>query len=401
MNGLDRENQKTKPKILFATDISGLGGGETSLLNLLLALKEIGFQLVLVCPPGQLYDRASQSEITTIGLKLPRVSMILGFMPLFSVLTILKLFFMIKKNRIDIVHVESLLAFYYFGTAAWLAKIPCVATYHGYWQLKSRLARTIISHFCQRLYPVSKTTALDIYDTGLISADKIRIIPLSLNSQFLGDLPTKRESRLSFGLPLEIPIVMQVARFQPVKGQMVLLEALAQLVRLQDGPIPFVVFVGDLLDTTHDDAIIYKESVKERAQKGDLRKHVCFLGWQQRIPELMHAADIVVTPSDYETFSMATIEAMAVGTLVIATSSGGPAEIIGDQGIGILIPPKAPDILAEAIRSALSDRSESERIAFKAKEFVTANYSPKTRCDALVKEYMEIMQCKAGKQGGL
>src|SRR5512138_2165364 len=108
MNRLDRKNQKTKPRILFATDISGLGGGETSLLNLLLALKEIGFQPILVCPPGPLYDRASHTEITTVGLKLPAVRMMLGFMPFFSVLTILKLFSVIKKNQIDIVHVESL-----------------------------------------------------------------------------------------------------------------------------------------------------------------------------------------------------------------------------------------------------------------------------------------------------
>jgi len=378
-----------------------LGGGETSLLNLLSTLTEIGFQSVLICPPGQLYDQASQLKITTIGLKLPPIRMVLGLIPFFSVLTVLKLLYLIKKNQVDIVHAESLLAFYYCGTAAWLANTPCVVTYHGYWQIKSRLARTMIPHLCCRLYPVSKTTAQDINETGLMPADKIQVIPLSLNSQFLRNLPTKQEIRTSFGLPLDVPIVMQIARFQPIKGQMVLLEALAQLVQSQDGPIPFVVFVGDILDGSHEEAIIYKRIVEARAQQEDLKRHVRFLGWQQSIPQLMRAADIVVIPSDYETFSMATIEAMAVGTLVIATASGGPAEIIRHKDSGVLIPPRSPQALAEAIRYAFSHPSQSGEIASRAKESVTMSYSPQVRCDLLVKEYIEIMQFKAKGRGVL
>lgn len=187
---------------------------------------------------------------------------------------------------------------------------------------------------------------------------------------------------------------MQIARFQPIKGQMILLEALAHLVQLQDGPTPLVVFVGDILDTTRDDGMIYKKLVEERAQRDDLRKHVCFLGWQQDIPQLMRAADIIVIPSDYETFSMTTIEAMAVGTLVIATASGGPAEIIQDESIGILVPPRAPHILAGAIRRALSHPSQAVEIATKAKEYAAMNYSPQTRYNLLSREYFEIISSK-------
>ena len=364
------------------------------MLNLLITLKENGFQSVLVCPPGQLHNRASQLGINTINLVFPPVHIFFGFVPWFSVLTIIRLYYLILKNRINIVHVESQLALYYFGVAAWFANIPCVATYHGYWQLKSRLARVMLKHLCCRLYPVSKTTAQDIYETGLMPDDRIRVIPLSFNSQFLIDLPTKQECRISFGLPIDIPIVMQIARFQSIKGQMILLEALANLVQMQDGPIPIVVFVGDILDTTSNEAIMYKEFIKERAKRKDLQNHVCFLGWQDNIPQLMRAADIVVTPSDYETFSMTTIEAMAVGTLVIATSSGGPAEIIQDASIGVLIPPKAPHILAKAIRNALSNPSRSVEIANKAKEFAIMNYSPQTRYNLMVKEYMEVLASK-------
>lgn len=394
MKTANRENQRTQSKILFATNISGLGGGETSLLNLLSTLKENGFQPTLVCPPGLLHNRASQLGITTINIIFPPVRMLIGLVPIFSVLTILKLIFFIKKNKFDIVHVETPLSFYYLGTAAWMANTPCVATYHGYWQLKSGLARLMMKHFCSRLYPVSKTTALDIYETGLLPADKVRIIPLSFNEKFSYKLPSRQESRIPFGLPVDVPIVMQIARFQPIKGQMILLEALAHLVQLQNGSIPLVVFVGDILDATHNDAILYKKLVEERAKREDLQNHVRFLGWQDDVPQLMRAADIVVIPSDYETFSMTTIEAMAVGTLVIATSSGGPAEIIQNEITGVLIPPKNPLILAEAIHISLSDPSRSEEIASKAKEFVALNYSPKTRYNLLVKEYLEVLSSK-------
>jgi len=155
-----------------------------------------------------------------------------------------------------------------------------------------------------------------------------------------------------------------------------------------------VVFVGDILDSTLNEAVMYKELVEERAKRDDLKDHVRFLGWQENIPQLMRAADIVVTPSNYETFSMTTIESMAIGTLVIATSSGGPSEIIQDEKTGILIPTKSPSLLAKAIRKALSHPSKSIEIASKAKEFAIMNYSPQIRYNLLVKEYYEVMSSK-------
>ncbi len=388
---MEKISHEKRIKILFATHISGLGGGETSLLYLLSTFIENGFSPVLVCPSGQLYNKAEQLGITVVCLEFPPVRSFFGILPKFSFQTILKIYNIIKKHQVDIVHVESLITFYYFCVVAWLLKIPCVATYHGFWQIKSIIARIMLKYFCIRLYPVSQTTAQDILENGLLPDKKIKVIPLSLGNLFLSNKTKKSENRSIYGFPIDVPVVLQVARFQPIKGQMVLLEALAELIRLRLYPIPLIVLVGDVLDPTHEEAVNYKKIVELRAEESDLRKHVRILGWRDDIYQLMEVADIVVIPSDYESFSMTTIEAMAVGTLVIATSSGGPAEIIKNQVTGILIPPRNSNALALAIHEACSTPLHTVEIALRAKEYVTQNFSPQTRYVLLKNEYYKIL----------
>jgi glycosyltransferase involved in cell wall biosynthesis len=385
---MNKENKNYQPKILYSTNIAGLGGGETSLVNLLSSLQNHNFNPILVCPPGKLENRASRLGITTISLEFPPIRLYAGFIPLFSPLTIFKIILLIKKYKIDIVHVESLLSLFYCGSAALIANVPCVATYHGFWLLNQRPNRALLK-LCQRLYPVSKTTAIDL--DGIVPDFKIRLIPLGINLHFFDKLPSKTECRITYGLPLNKPIIMQIGRFQPIKGQMILLEALAEIIRSKKCSIPLVVYVGGILDTQTDEAVLYKQTVEKRALKDDLRGNVRFLGWQEDIPKLMQAADIVITPSDYETFSLVTVEAMAVGKLVIATSCGGPSEIIQDQLTGILIPPQNPIALAEAICIALSDPSRTEEIASNAKVFATHNFSPLIRYNSILNEYKELL----------
>lgn len=384
------QNQQSKPRILFSTSISGLGGGETSLLNFLTILKKNDFQPILLCPAGQLQQKAAHFGIDTINLDFPPVRMFLGIIPNFSLMTIFKLYRLIKDFKVDIVHIESLLAFYYLGPAAFLANRPCVATYHGYWHLDSKISRIMLKLLCKKIFPVSETTAIEINSILKLTEGKIKKIPLGVNEQFSQELPPKQEVRKILNLPLDRSIVIQIARFQPIKGQIYLLEALALLHKEINILPPIVIFIGDILDKTTGEAIMYKEKVLSRAQLPDVRDHVLFLGWQDNIPSWIKAADIVVIPSEFETFSMATIEAMSVGTPVIATSSGGPAEIISDQITGFLVPPRNPQALSNAINNVLTNPAQSDVIASSAKEYASANYSQANRYNLMVKEYLQL-----------
>jgi len=73
--------------------------------------------------------------------------------------------------------------------------------------------------------------------------------------------------------------------------------------------------------------------------------------------DIYRAADIAVLPSLAEATSIAGLEAMACGLPLVGTSVGGIPAIIADGQSGIIVPPRNPDALAEALRRLISDRS--------------------------------------------
>jgi len=84
-----------------------------------------------------------------------------------------------------------------------------------------------------------------------------------------------------------------------------------------------------------------------------LRGAVDFVGEREDIPEIMARANVVLVPSIEEPFGRTVAEAMAVGTPVVATTVGGPAEVIDDGATGLLAPPGEPAAWSEAIRRIL------------------------------------------------
>jgi glycosyltransferase involved in cell wall biosynthesis len=97
------------------------------------------------------------------------------------------------------------------------------------------------------------------------------------------------------------------------------------------------------------------ESLKSLAKELGIIKQVVFLGLLNRkqVLEEMQNADVFVLSSHYETFGVVLIEALACGKPIIATSCGGP-ECIVNKNNGLLVPPKNPIKLGEAMAKLLN-----------------------------------------------
>ena len=108
------------------------------------------------------------------------------------------------------------------------------------------------------------------------------------------------------------------------------------------------------------------DAEKLRALAGELGLdgRARFLGPQPRatVFELLSAGDAVVLPSKWENFPHVLVEALAVGTPVIATAAGGVTEIVQDGENGLLVPPEDPEALAAAIRRYFGDADLRERL---------------------------------------
>lgn len=105
-------------------------------------------------------------------------------------------------------------------------------------------------------------------------------------------------------------------------------------------------------------------ALEEAAVARGLASRVSFLGPQsrERVLELFHAADAALLSSTWENFPHAVVEALAVGTPVLATAVGGVPEVVRDGENGLLVPPGDIPALAGAIRRYRDDGALRERL---------------------------------------
>ncbi len=166
-------------------------------------------------------------------------------------------------------------------------------------------------------------------------------------------------------LPVDVPVrlppalglsVVVAGRVAPDKGQDVLLDALALLAAR--GPCPAATLT---LDDRSDRAVAaFRARVLARAAA---LPGVTTVPWSHDQPTLLAGHDVVVVPSRREALGLVALEAMAVGTPVVAARVGGLAELVEDGASGLLVPPEDPTALAAALARLAGDRELWARLS--------------------------------------
>ncbi len=154
------------------------------------------------------------------------------------------------------------------------------------------------------------------------------------------------------------PLVGIVGRLAAFKGQHVFLEA-AALVSRRRADVRFVVVGGPASDRDRD----YPDRLRRLALNLGLSGRLQFAGHQSDVVPWLNALDVAVHATDGEPFGLVLVEAMLLGTPVVATNLGGPAEILEHERSGWLVPPGRPHATAEAILAILGDSSLREQLS--------------------------------------
>ena len=149
------------------------------------------------------------------------------------------------------------------------------------------------------------------------------------------------------------PIVAMVGRLDELKAPEILLDAL----RLLRDEIPGLsaVLAGSANRDEAPDGEDYGEWVVRTAKKNGLVVELTGQLSRSRVLELYRTSRVVVVPSRYESFSMTALEAMAIGTPVIVSSSCGIASWLSPLGKGWVVPTGDPEALASAMKPLLTD----------------------------------------------
>jgi len=195
-----------------------------------------------------------------------------------------------------------------------------------------------------------------------VPAENIQVIPLGLETTWWAPPQQRMAARSALGWPLERRLVGCFGRLDSLKGQDVLIRALAQLPTLWEA-----VFVGD--NTINDDRDMLGE-LKQLAQKLGVQHRVHFYPSMEVLRPAYDAVDVLAICSASETIGMVTLEAMTAGAAVVGTSSGGTPELFlrGEVDGKALFPPGDPQALAQCIeRGPFRANRETLRQQFEEK----------------------------------
>ena len=121
---------------------------------------------------------------------------------------------------------------------------------------------------------------------------------------------------------------------------------------------------------------------------------VRFVGYAQDASSLLGAFDLLVMPSRYEGLGLVAIEGMLCGIPIVASRVDGLVEVIGDTGR--LVPPEAPDLLADAIIDLASDRGRREDLAARAAERARRLFHRDRMAEQTAAVYESLIAAKPG-----
>jgi len=112
---------------------------------------------------------------------------------------------------------------------------------------------------------------------------------------------------------------------------------------------------------------------------------------REDVPPLLRSGDVVVCTPWYEPFGIVPLEAMACGRAVVASAVGGLIDTVVDGVTGIHVPPRRPDLLAEAIAGLLADPELRTRLGGAGAERARSRYTWARVADATLGVYLELL----------
>ncbi|HEY1814346.1 MAG TPA: glycosyltransferase family 4 protein [Kofleriaceae bacterium] len=194
-----------------------------------------------------------------------------------------------------------------------------------------------------RIVAVSKALAAEVAELG-VAKDKIRVVMNGVDGELFR--PRDRATaRRELGLPAG-PLAVYVGNLKPEKGVRELNAAWPSVLRAIPDATLAIVGGGPLA--------------------GELGGNgMRMIGAQplERVPAWMAAADVIVLPSHVEGTPNVVLEALASGRRVVASRVGGIPDLITNEALGTLVPPRDPDALAAALADALHTPYDPEHVS--------------------------------------
>lgn len=336
--------------MLFVLNSLSVGGTETKVIKIANAIARSGVsvELAYLNPPETLLDQIDSSiPITNLSRR-----------GKYSILALRRLSAAVKREQKLVVAVNQYPLLYVIPVVKWwnsrnvaVAGLINASESIG----KERLFEKLYAQFlkqCDRIIFGCESQLRDWVEKHRLTRARSQVIYNGVDCAFYSPTCAVEEAELlrrKLEIPDDATIIGTVGRFRPEKSFDHLIMALARLNR--SGRESYGLLVGQ----GQEQERLQKLAVEER-----IADKVRFLGLQRDVRPALTIMDIFVLPSSTETFSNATLEAMAMARAVVLSEVGGAVEMIENGKSGMLFPAGNVDALSEII-AGLHDSSEMRR----------------------------------------
>ncbi|GAB6933093.1 N-acetyl-alpha-D-glucosaminyl L-malate synthase BshA [Calditerricola satsumensis] len=181
-------------------------------------------------------------------------------------------------------------------------------------------------------------------------------------------------------------VLIHISNFRPVKRPVDVVEVFARVRRTLPAKL---VLIGEGPQLP---------LVQERLAAENLHRDVLFLGRQADVAPLLSAADLLLLPSEKESFGLVALEAMACGVPVIATRTGGLPEVVVDGECGFLSPVGDVAKMAADALTLLADRDLYARFSANARRRAHERFAAERICDEYEALYREVVEAPAQQE---
>ncbi|MDQ3586764.1 MAG: glycosyltransferase family 4 protein [Actinomycetota bacterium] len=203
----------------------------------------------------------------------------------------------------------------------------------------------------------------------------------------------RAEARAGLGLAPTAPVLAVVGQLTPWKGQDDAVRIVASVKRTH--PDVRLLLVGTarfVSRATRYDNQAYVRRLQDLVDAHGVRDQVRLLGERPDVPAILRAVDLLLVPSWEEPFGRVVVEAMAMGVPVLATSVGGPSEVLRSEIDGVLLPPRHPELWAAEIAGLLDDPQRRSSLGVSARKRALQRFSLTAHVDAVLAAYRAALE---------
>jgi glycosyltransferase involved in cell wall biosynthesis len=392
------QDQRNKAGILFITSSLDVGGTERHLASISGVLRARGWAITVYCTgrEGSFAEVLRRNGISVMVPPRPtrsRFGALFDGRALRLPLAAFHLLRVLLKGRFAIVHFFLPEAYIVGAQVAFLTRrrllIMSRRSLNNYQEKLpfGGLVERRLHSLMTAVLANSRSVAKQLEGEG-VAAHRIGLIYNGVGEITGRAGASRAQVRAMLGLDDTSLVLIIIANLIPYKGHLDVIEALGRIA----GRMPPD---WQLLAVGRDEGV--GAAIRSRADALGIAGHVSLLGIRSDIPDLLRASDIALLASHQEGFSNAIIEGMQAGLPMIVTDVGGNAEAVIDGETGLVVAPRNPEAMADAILSLAGDGELRQRLGEAGRRRVEAHFS----LEACVAAY-EALYCGllAGKTPG-